>query len=1230
MINYKLTPIQSPSVKEKMALRLMILIGVVSVIFFLYTLLQPGNISYYPLYVLLIITMVYYCFKYLHEWYHYFSITSPVTPAAAKMYTVDILTTYCPGEPFDMLERTLTAIQNITYPHTAWCCDEADDPNVKQLCFRLGIQHVTRTDKTDAKAGNINNALQYATGDLCVVLDPDHIPAPEFLDQVVAYFDNPSIGFVQVVQAYYNQQQSLVAKGAAQQTYQFYGPMMMAMQSYGTVQAIGANCTFRRAALDSIGGHANGLAEDMHTAMQLHAKGWQSVYVPAIITRGLVPATMSSYYKQQLKWSRGTWELLLVTYPALFKQFTWRQKIHYFTLPFHYLLGFIFFINFLIPVISLFTGYIPLQMDVLNFLLASAPLFTMSILIRHYVQKWVAEDSDRGFHFIGGILQIGAWWVYSIGFIYTIFRKKVPYIPTPKNDHDPLPFLFSLPNIVIAIVSLAAIAYGIRFDYNPYTVFMVVLASMQVIFMVFIFFISGYTSETSAASDFAMKLRQHTWLIKKAHGFLRTYSLPLAMVLIVAFVFAYRQQQKLPDFLPPPPPGLQIFYKGFSLQSNAENNVASGNFFASLLTKQQTAIIAANVPWGAGEKNILDTSYLNQVYHHHALPLLVWQLWQKDSGIAVAQDSMVLQQITDGEYDEVITAFAKQLATLNKPVFLTFGDEAVRDKYPLFSATGNNPQLYIAAWQYVHQLVSKAGADKVVWVWTPKDVLSATAYFPGKGFTDWINIHITDSTGRPVTSFDQLYRPYHQQPVFNSGLPVMITGANVSNRYNLQWWNAAWQNVDTAFKEIKSVLADYPAHKEGTVHNAGDVTMQNTLWQNAPAASMPPDATYSKSRITTGVTKNHQLPGGIKCVEYNKGYYWFRNRHTLNLRTLQADVAAMKKVGINTVQRMMPGFYDNNLGKVLAENNIRLIPCFRIPATMAVMNDKKLLQKEKNNILNVIKNNLQNKNIIAWNVGDDVLSSLASQTFLPDYFFYRQRYTEWLSELCRQIRLTDSTRPIVMNLNWDENGRERFHYYEGQVPEINTYMLTAVAKYPAGLAEPLEPGMTWGKVAPELWPLLPAIRQSGTLPAWQDLENTRYISLDGLLDMEGRKKQWYNTVASTWNNTPGKPSPIPEISILKPAKLAFEGNELIYQVIVKYNHQWKLYHNNVPGLSFEWNLVRTDQYGNTLFIKKAGEGPSLDFVIPREPQYYKLTLEAIMGDQVKVLSTTLNTPLYYE
>ena len=149
---FKLNALKSPSTKERKVLRLMILIGVLSVIFFLYTMLQTDNISYFPLYVLLMITLVYYCLKYLHEWYHYFSISADVKPVTTKTYTVDILTTFCEGEPFDMLEETLTAIQNITYPHIAWCCDEADDANVKKLCYSLGVKHVTRIIKKKCKS----------------------------------------------------------------------------------------------------------------------------------------------------------------------------------------------------------------------------------------------------------------------------------------------------------------------------------------------------------------------------------------------------------------------------------------------------------------------------------------------------------------------------------------------------------------------------------------------------------------------------------------------------------------------------------------------------------------------------------------------------------------------------------------------------------------------------------------------------------------------------------------------------------------------------------------------------------------------------------------------------------------------------------------------------------------------------------------------------------------------
>lgn len=1213
-MDFRINPVPAPSSKEKSVLRLMIFVGLLSMGLLLYALFQSKAISYFPLYVLLIITMVYYSLKYLHEWYHYFSISSNNKPVRQKNYTVDILTTYCAGEPFDMLEQTLTAIQNITYPHTAWCCDEANDIQVKQLCLRLGVKHVTRIVKKDAKAGNINNALQFATGELCVVLDPDHVPAPGFLDEVVDYFNDSSVGFVQIVQAYYNQEESLVAKGAAQQTYPFYGPMMMSMHTYGTVQAIGANCTFRRSALDSIGGHASGLAEDMHTAMKLHAAGWRSLYVPAILTRGLVPATMSSYYKQQLKWSRGTWELLFVTYPKLFSKFTWRQKIHYITLPFHYLSGLIFFINFLIPVISLFTGYIPLGMDVLSFFLAAFPLFSMSMLIRHYAQKWLPDERERGFHIIGGILQIGAWWIHTVGIIYTLLRKKVPYIPTPKNDNEPLPLLLNVPNILVGAISLAAIIYGLLEDFNPYTIFMAGLASMQIAFMVFNLSISGYISKESRISNFVMKVRENTWLIKKTHGFLRRYSLTLSVLMIVFFGFAYWKQQQLPQFLPKSLNGLQIFYPG--LYQDARGNQEKENLLSAADKHKDVAIVSSEITWDVNKNNLLDTNYLQQVYRRHAIPLIVWNPWQKDTS-RLTKASEQMQEILAGKYDKLFSSFATQIATLNKPVFLRFINENTADKQSLFAYSGCKPDDFKAAWQYVHRKFSDAGADKVIWIWNPPDAAKADEYYPGNTYVDWLGVNILDTNrSSPETelySFDSLYRPYHSLQLFQSGLPVMLTETAGSLANKVEWWNKTWQTLDTAFKEIKSILVSPDDYG---------------MLANSPGKNMPIDVNKIVWQKTYSQPELQKLPFEIRSIVYDKGYNWFRNRHTLGLKMIEEDLQAMKKIGANTVERTMPGIYDHDLGKAVISNKMNLIVHFWFLGTPEVIDDSKKMKEQKEKILRVIRNNHQKKYIIAWNLGDDVLHDLAAQTYKPDYFYYEQKYIAWLKDVCAEIRKIDTVRPIVMDLNWDINGRKQFNNYKSHIPGINTYMLSVNVKDSVLLKEPLEHGMAWGKVDVRLWRFTPGIQQSGTVPQWQDIETTDYVKLNGLLDLEGRKKQGYRDVLHFWGHEQASQSILPEIRILKPAQLTFANDKLVYHAIYedKNSNIWKLFNDDEKNIKFEWYLVRVDRYGNTMFMNKLGNHQYVELKIPPNPQYYKLYLEAISGDDAKMINTTLNTP----
>src|SRR4030095_4386649 len=272
-------------------------------------------------------------------WMAYLQISIPKEKPAPKGYRVAIFTTSSPGEPLSMFEKTLEACANITYPHTTYLLDDTRNPRFREVAKKYGAVHLELLDYVGAKAGKINEALKRTTEDFILVLDPDHIPFPNFLDKTLGYFDDEKVGFVQVSQAYYNQYRSFTATGAAEQTYGFYGPMQMGMNGRNCSVAIGANCTFRRKALESVGGHGVGLAEDLVTAIRIHAAGWKSIYNPVIVSRGLVPEDLGSFCKQQLKWSRGVHEVLFAELPRLWRKLSFWQKISYSMISTYYMTG---------------------------------------------------------------------------------------------------------------------------------------------------------------------------------------------------------------------------------------------------------------------------------------------------------------------------------------------------------------------------------------------------------------------------------------------------------------------------------------------------------------------------------------------------------------------------------------------------------------------------------------------------------------------------------------------------------------------------------------------------------------------------------------------------------------------------------------------------------------------------------------------------------------------------
>ncbi|MEO5681780.1 MAG: glycosyltransferase family 2 protein [Chitinophagaceae bacterium] len=1254
----------NPTKKEKLVIRVIVAFGVISMAAFLYSFLRKEVIGYAPLYYLLIGSFIFTCVKVLYEWFHYLFITVPPTPVLERPMTVDIFTTFCAGEPYPMIVETLEAIQQIQYPHTAYLCDEADDPYLKKICAQLGVHHVTRTDKTDAKAGNINNALKISNGELCVVLDPDHTPFPGFLDPIIPHFNTPDIGFVQIVQAYKNIDEGFISKGAAQQTFQFYGPMMMTMNKYGTVQAIGANCTFRRAALDSINGHAAGLAEDMNTAMHLHARGWKSVYVPQVLALGLVPSTLSAYYKQQLKWARGVFELLVTTYVSKFRKFTLLQKIHYGTIPLYYFSGIVFLINFLIPILALFTDRVPLKMGVTTFVLAGLPLGFIITLARHYVQKWVAGEEERGFHMVGGLLAIGTWWIFILGLFYTIIRKKVNYVPTPKDGNEANNWPLNIPNIVVCLVSVIAIVYGLYNDWNPYMWFMAGLAALNC----FILLLNIAASRQPAFKKYKVKhagvnstvkrmrlAKESLWIRRRRfYAFVRTYpAYFLIAVLAITLVVMYNRNKTMS--LAP----AQTAYNKWTLSGifapAADVGYSSMKVIKALSGSERSGfdIVSTYIPWGDSSICDVPVPLMDSIYAAGSVAMITWEPWQKlftkkhTDSLEDGQQSEknIFAKILAGEFDEYITRFSLRLKGINKPVFLRFAHETDNPFYPWSSAGGNTPDEYKKAWVYVHHLFEKQRAVNVIWVWNPWNPDTMEDFFPGREYVDWIGIDILDYAAytpqKKSYTFSELYDSFRQHAMMTAGLPVIITemGSLGSIEKKQAWLAAGLQAMKDRYPEINAFVFFNSGFDDNTVAGGAAGTMDwripgpaitalaakyhhNSMSFESISSSLPAQRALAAKEILTAV----------RAVNYTSGHDWYANYHPLMKREILADFAEVKNTGMNTVKIYEYGVYNRNIFYAAKQSALNIIYTFWIPETIDFVTDNEKLVKLEQHILRDVEKLKQNASIVAWDLGNNSFQKLAWLHSKPEVFYQQKAYLNWISRLANTIKKIDASRPIVSDIEVDQNITSNAAELFQQIPALDGIGLICTEKSP-GLeqVQALKMPYYFSQVSPALYLQQDDLfRNKGVvLTAWQDQQTWRSVNIDGLADINGNKRNDFFRIAAAWGSDKKVAATqlLPVVKIVRPALTVFAETKLNFSAAILHGNSWQLAQPDPEGFTFTWWLLRIDKFGKNVSMAKVGEGPGIQIAAPDNPELSKIYVAASKNGQTSSAMVSLNLPL---
>lgn len=281
-------------------------------------------------------------------------------------YVTVIVPTY--GEPLRVLENTLTSLKHLRYPADRLqliISDDAHRKDLQELAQRMGIIYNFGSQR-DAKAGNLNSALQYIREyfpqtQLILTQDADEIIHPEFLMKTVGYFQqNPRLGIVQTPkEAYAPKNDPFGTRDRI-----FYDITQVGRNGRGSAFACGSAVLWNIDAVTEVGGFSTwNVVEDLTTSYLIHAAGYASEYHNEVLSIGLAPEDIPGLLKQRGTWAVDNWRLFLFDNSLFKKGLSWLQRLQYFELGmFHVATSFFTPLVMIVPIISILTDdYLPIE-----------------------------------------------------------------------------------------------------------------------------------------------------------------------------------------------------------------------------------------------------------------------------------------------------------------------------------------------------------------------------------------------------------------------------------------------------------------------------------------------------------------------------------------------------------------------------------------------------------------------------------------------------------------------------------------------------------------------------------------------------------------------------------------------------------------------------------------------------------------------------------------------------
>jgi cellulose synthase (UDP-forming) len=301
------------------------------------------------------------------------------------------------NEPLNVVRYTALASLNIDWPADklhVYILDDGNREEFREFAMEAGIGYITRGNNIEAKAGNINNALQSLSAPYVAIFDSDHVPTRSFLQMTVGWFlKDPNLGMLQTPHHFYspdpferNLGQFRVIPNEGEL---FYGIVQDGNDFWNAAFFCGSCAVLRREALDEIGGiAAETVTEDAHTCLRLQTRGWNTAYINIPQAAGLATERLSAHVKQRIRWARGMIQILRIENPLFAPNLTWPQRLCYFNAMTHFLYALPRLIFLTAPLIYLIFGFTNVPGYWIAILAYALPHLTLSSVTNSRIQGY--------------------------------------------------------------------------------------------------------------------------------------------------------------------------------------------------------------------------------------------------------------------------------------------------------------------------------------------------------------------------------------------------------------------------------------------------------------------------------------------------------------------------------------------------------------------------------------------------------------------------------------------------------------------------------------------------------------------------------------------------------------------------------------------------------------------------------------------------------------------------